>query len=104
VLRLLSRIMTAITIPRQIDFTGNFLPPESLGTKASKILDPLYVRDFTGTTKISVPNPISRVVKVLLCTKLQQSIARFLVLGKIIHRLKPLVYKDFVSNLYSHDQ
>ncbi|MDJ0744083.1 MAG: hypothetical protein QNJ32_12045 [Xenococcaceae cyanobacterium MO_167.B27] len=77
--------MTVITIPRQIDFTGNFLPPESLGTKASKILDPLYVRDFTGTTKIHVPNPISRVVKVLICTKLQQSIARFLVIEKKLY-------------------
>ncbi|MDJ0688540.1 MAG: hypothetical protein QNJ41_08515 [Xenococcaceae cyanobacterium MO_188.B32] len=81
----LSRYTAATMHPRQTDnFTGNFFPPESLGTNASKILYPLYVRDFTDTTNIPVSNPISQVVKVLLCANLQQFLARFLALESII--------------------
>ena len=92
--------MTAITIPRQPDFTGNFFPRESHGTNVSKILYPLYVWNFTDETSSS--NPIFQVFKVLLCTKLQQFLARFLVLENIIYRLKPLFSKDFMSKLLSY--
>ncbi len=107
--------MTAITIPRQpdgafkganafapqpLDFTGNFFPRESHGTNVSKILYPLYVWNFTDETSSS--NPIFQVFKVLLCTKLQQFLARFLVLENIIYRLKPLFYKDLMSKLLSY--
>ncbi|MDJ0747141.1 MAG: hypothetical protein QNJ32_27885 [Xenococcaceae cyanobacterium MO_167.B27] len=70
--------MRAIIIPRQIDFTGNFFPPESLGTNVFENTSiPLSVWNFTDLTSTS--NPISQVVKVLLCTRLQQFLARFYV-------------------------
>ena len=87
--RHLSRTMTAITIPRQYDLTVNFFPRKSFGTNVSKILGfPLYVWNFTDTTNVPVSNPIFQVVKVLLCTNLQQLLARFLVLENIIQRLR----------------
>ena len=61
--------------PRQLDLTDNFFPPESLGTTYSEnTYVPLCVWNFTDETTPS--NPILQVVKVQLCTKLQQFLAR----------------------------
>ncbi|MDJ0530871.1 MAG: hypothetical protein QNJ70_00025 [Xenococcaceae cyanobacterium MO_207.B15] len=87
--------------PRQYDFTGNFFPRESHGTNVfENTHTPLYVWNFTDTTSVS--NPFPSCQGALLCANLQQFLARFLALESIIQRLKPLVYKDYVSKLLSY--
>ena len=92
--------MTAITIPRQYDLTVNFFPRKSFGTNVSKILGfPLYVWNFTDTTNVPVSNPIFQVVKVLLCTNLQQLLARSLVLDGEARRGNPTMCNHHVENI-----
>ena len=81
-LRHLSRIMTAITIPRQPDLTVNFFPRMSFGTTylRSKMLiqitnTPYYVWNFTDTTPVSNPFPSFQGANSI---KLTANYARFL--------------------------
>ena len=72
-LRLLSRHTVATMYPRQIDFTGYFFPPESLGTNVSRILMFLCTFGILPTQRIvPVSNAIFQVFKVLLLYQVQR--------------------------------
>ena len=84
--------------PRQIDnFTGNFFPRESHGTNVFGILILLITFAILPTQRSSCAEPICKLSRCVLCTNLQQFLARFLALENILQHLNPLLYKD---NLY----
>ena len=86
--------------PRQYDLTVNFFPRMSCGTNVSRILLFLCTFGILPTQRaFPVSNQIFQVIKVLLCTNLQQFVARFLALESIVQRLKPFLYKDLVYRI-----
>ena len=56
--------------PRQIDFTGNFFPPESLGTNVSRILIFLCTFGILPTQRIFLcRTPYSKLSRFCFCTR-----------------------------------
>ena len=97
--RHLSRYTAATMYPRQYDnFTGNFFPPESLGTTYYKNTHtPSYVWNFTDTTCISRVEPHIPSCQGAERMRLQQFIARLCIQEYHITRESPCYIKIFSS-------
>ena len=81
--------------PRQIDFTGNFFPPESLGTNVSRILIFLCTFGILPTQRIFLcRTPYSKLSRFCFCTRLQLIMLDF-TYTSIIQPPNHLIYKAF---------
>ncbi|MDJ0692488.1 MAG: hypothetical protein QNJ41_28865 [Xenococcaceae cyanobacterium MO_188.B32] len=101
----LPRYIAATMHPRQYDYlTVNFFPRKSFGTSVleKNTHTSNCAWNFTDATLAS--NPFPNFQGASYCTNLQQFLARFLALENIVQRLKPLLYKDFVSGLSTYDR